>query len=131
MITSLEAKVTEYPADKAVKVTWSYALDGKPSELNSCSMRLGVGKNHKAVMWKQIVHVPLGKLKNGCVDETLGMDVLPTPKKGENIYCMFLFEGKYVYDERTKKAEMNHGREIGMSKIIALVSHESRVKRGV
>jgi hypothetical protein len=121
MITSPEVKATTYPAYHATQITWDYMLKGERSQLNSCSIRLGTGKDVKEVTWTRRLDVR-GDYKNGHVDEYLEKDDLLKTKEGEILFGQFLFVPSYVYDEKAEKITKNHEGEMGVSKIFPVVS---------
>lgn len=121
MIVKPGVKVIEYPADNAIRVTWDYLLDGKPSPLTHCRVRLGRGDEEEKVMWTSCLDCR-GNYQNGHVEEYLEEADIPNNDEGKNIYAQFLVEPMYVLNDETRKIEENHEGELVLSSIVTLIS---------
>ena len=121
MIPQPGVKVIEYPADNALRVTWDYVLDGKPSPLKKCRVRLGRGDKKEKVTWTNCLDCR-GNYQNGHVEEYLEEADIPQNKEGKNVYAQFLLEPMYVVNDETGKIEKNHEGEIVLSSIVPLIS---------
>lgn len=119
-------KVIQCSADNVIEVTFDHPKKGKLRELRTCSMRLGLGKEDK-ITWVRRFDCR-GNYTNGHVVECLNEEDIPKTGKGENVYCQFLFEPKYVIDEKKGKIEENYERETLLSGIVTLISLANAAK---
>lgn len=127
MIAKPGVKVITSPSRNAIEVNWDYILKGKLSELRSCSMRLGTGKDNSEITWTSRLNCR-GNYKHGHVKERLEEGDIPETNKGEHVYCQFLFEAKYVLHETTGEITLNEERECGTSEIVTLISLANSAK---
>ena len=127
MIAQPGVKVIQCSADNVIEVTFDHQLKGKLRELRTCSMRLGLAKDKDKIKWIRRYDCR-GNYTNGHVVECLKEEDIPKTGKGENVYCQFLFEPKYVIDEKTGKIEENYEGETLLSPIVTLIALASAAK---
>lgn len=127
MIAQPGVRVVEYPASKAIRVTWDHILDGKPSPLKRCRVRLGRGDKKEKITWTTCLDCR-GNYQGGHIEEFLEETDIPKEGRGKNVYAQFLLEPVHLLNDETGKIEENDEREVICSNVAPLISLATAAK---